>query len=308
MQMSEQRVGEDHSPTDQVHPMDHIKVRPMVFDFDAIETGPVWSRSSPEFAIFINALGMHVPYFERYLVRALGKAKSLITDDQLRKDVGAIIGQEAHHAKNYITFNKYLARHYPKGRKLDEDARAYFMEHMDTDEMKRLIGFTAGYETFTFLAGMIILDKYDAWLADSDPTMKALWVWHQVEEVEHGAVAFEVYKHLYGEDESYRKRLVVEALLHILSETHKAYMHMIRQEGYLKRPWRALKAYAFFWRVMGQMAWHALPVFRRDYTPRSHPLVNDRQNPVAQAWRRYENDGGSVATIDRSKMQEIMAG
>ncbi|MDF1686804.1 MAG: putative metal-dependent hydrolase [Parvibaculaceae bacterium] len=289
------------------HPMTDIKVRPLVFDFDAILSGPVWSKSSPEFSIFINALGLHVPYFERYLIAALGKAKKEITDPELRKDVSAIIGQEAHHAKNYMAFNKYLATHYPKGGELDAHARKYFTEHMKTDDLKRLVGFTAGYETFTFLAGMIILDNYDAWLTDSDPVMKALWVWHQVEEVEHGAVAFEAYQHLYGEHEWYRKYMVVVTLLHILGETHKAFIHMIATEGYFRKPWKALKAYGFFWSVMSRMAILARPVFEKGYSPRRHPLVNKRQNPVAKAWRKFEGKGGAVAKIDRTKMEEIMA-
>ncbi|MBV1933116.1 MAG: metal-dependent hydrolase [Parvibaculaceae bacterium] len=292
---------------DEHHPMNDIKVRPLVFDFDAILGGPVWSNSSPEFSIFINALGLHVPYFERYLIAALGKAKKEIKDPELLKDVSAIIGQEAHHAKNYMAFNKYLAKHYPKGEALDVHARRYFTERMKTDDMRRLVGFTAGYETFTFLAGMIILDNYDAWLTDSDPVMKALWVWHQVEEVEHGAVAFEAYQHLYGDHEWYRKYMVVVTLIHILGETHKAFIHMIATEGYFRKPWKALKAYGFFWSVMLRMANWARPVFAKGYSPRRHPMVNKRQNPVAKAWRSFEGKGGAVAKIDRAKMEEIMA-
>ena len=289
------------------HPMSDIKVRPLVFDFDSIQGGPVWSKSSPVFSIFINALGLHVPYFERYLIAALGKAKKEITDPELLKDVSAIIGQEAHHAKNYMSFNKYLAKHYPKGEALDLHARRFFTDHMKTDSLKKMVAFTAGYETFTFLAGMIILDNYDAWLKESDPVMKALWVWHQVEEVEHGAVAFEAYQHLFGEDERYRKYMVVVALLHILRESHMAFAHMIAKEGYLSNPWKALKAYSFFWRVMLKMANSARPVFAKGYSPRRHPMVNKRQNPVAKAWRSFEGKGGAVVKIDRAKMEEIMA-
>ena len=77
--------------------------------------------------------------------------------------------------------------------------------------MKRKVAFTAGYETFTFLAGLIILKNYDKWMADSHPVMKALWVWHQVEEVEHGSVAHDVYRALYGKHEWYRKYMVLIA-------------------------------------------------------------------------------------------------
>jgi uncharacterized protein len=135
------------------HPTDGIVVRPLQFQVMDLPADDVaWSRTCPEFSVFINALGLHVPWFERYLIKALRKAKAL-----------------------------------------DESAKAYFAARAESDSLKQLVGYTAGYETFTFLAGMIILEGYDRWFADSHPVMKAIWVWHQVEEVEHGAVAFDVF-------------------------------------------------------------------------------------------------------------------
>ena len=56
------------------HPMDQIEVRPLRFEVaDLDDAGLVWSRSCPEFAMFINALGVHVPYFERFLVGVMRK-------------------------------------------------------------------------------------------------------------------------------------------------------------------------------------------------------------------------------------------
>lgn len=292
---------------DHPHPMDHIPVRPLSFAIASpADTDPVWSRSCPEFSIFINALGLHVPYFERYLIQVLNRAKREVADPQLRDAMSAIIGQEAHHAKNFIAFNQYLARHYPRAAALDKHARDYFLAHLKSDSPRRQVAFTAGYETFTFLAGMLILDNYDQWFADSDPTIKALWVWHQVEEVEHGAVAFDVYKALHGKDEWYRKYMVLAALLHIAGETARAYFHMCRVSGYLRNPWRAWKSTRFLVSTLSRMAWLALPVMSRRYHPRNHPLVTDRQNPIAVAWRKFEGEGGDVLAIDREKMTLIL--
>lgn len=289
------------------HPMDRIPVRPLEFDFDKIEQRDfVWSRSCPEFAVFINALGVHVPYFERYLISALGKAKSKIRDEQLLSDISGIIGQEAHHAKNFLHLNRLMAERYPKVSKFDRAARDYFSEHAKSDSLKQLVGFTAGYETFTFLAGLIVLDNYQKWFADSDPVMKALWVWHQVEEVEHGSVAFNVYQHLYGEDEFYRKWMIVRALLHISVETIKAYVHMVKVEGWLRNPIRAISCMAFCGKMLWSLLKNALPVFRKNYHPRSHPKVTTEQNRIQIAWRRFENNGGDVLDIDHDKMAEIM--
>ena len=221
--------------------MDEFPVRALRFDVDAIENQePVWSRTSPKFAVFVNALGVHVPYFERYLISAMRKARPQVRDKELVQDMTRIIGQEANHARNFVAVNALLARRYPKVARFDADAKAYFAKHAEADSLKRRVGFTAGYETFTFLAGLIILDNYQEWLEDSDPVMKAMWVWHQVEEVEHGSVAFNVYKHLYGEHELYRKWMVSYARVHIALETVRGYGHMARLEGWLRNPVKAV--------------------------------------------------------------------
>jgi len=289
------------------HPMDRIPVRALAFDLDNIEKRDfVWSRSCPEFAVFINALGVHVPYFERYLISAMRKAKPEMRDEGLVRDMSGIIGQEAHHAKNFIHLNRLLAEKYPKVAKFDADAKQYFSTHANSDTLKQLVGFTAGYETFTFLAGLIVLDNYQKWFSDSDPVMKALWVWHQVEEVEHGSVAFNVYQHLYGDDELYRKWMVVHALAHIGFETVKAYVHMARVEGWLRNPFKAVSCMTFCASMLLRLVKNALPVFRKNYHPRNHPKVTNNQNRVQIAWRRYENNGGDVLAINHGKMAKIM--
>ena len=289
------------------HPMDCIKVRPLQFDFEKLPTqNLVWSKSHPRFAMFLNAIGVHIPYFEKYLIVALRQAKAEISDERLLRDISRIIGQEAHHARQFVHWNHVMAGKYPEVARFDSEAREYFSQHSKSDSLKQLVGFTAGYETFTFLAGMIVLDHYDRWMGDSDPVLKAMWVWHQVEEVEHGAVAFDVYKKLYGDDELYRKWMIVRALVHIAVETTKTYAHMARVEGWLSNPFKALSRMGFCITMLVRFLICALPVFSKHYDPRRHPLVTNKQNPVQIAWRRYEHNGGEVLEIDRQKMTQIM--
>lgn len=289
------------------HPMDNIPVRPLDFEAHKLDTDAVmWSQSCPEFAIFLNAFSVHVPYFERYLIRSMSVAKKHVKDERLLKDMSAIIGQEAHHAKNFIEFNRKMAARYPKIDALEMHAKKDFIDRAKNDDLQTLVGFTAGYETFTFLAGMIILANYEKWMGDSDPVMKAMWVWHQVEEVEHGAVAFEVYKHLYGEKEWYRKYMILKALLHIAWEVMKAYFHMAKHEGFLKNPLRAFKTTWFLGSTFAKMVWYCLPTFSKSYHPRNHPLATTKQNKIAVAWRRFTRKGGDPLSIDRAKMQQIV--
>ena len=285
------------------HPMDNIPVRPL--KFDATHSEPVWSKSSPEFAMFINALGVDVPHFERFLVRVMREYRGELSDPGLLQDVQAIIGQESHHAFNFSKWTQRLAEKYPDVARVD-DACSKTFTGMTKRSKKFQIGFVAGYETFTFLGGLIILQRYHELMGEADPVMRAIWVWHQVEEVEHGAVAFDFYNAFYREHEWFRKFMVVRAFGHILSETFKAYAPMVRGEGLYKTPGKALKAWGFFCRFGFDLAWSALPVLKRGYHPRNHPICTNAQNPIALAWRERHQNGGDVLSLNDSIMSALL--
>ena len=286
--------------------MDDIPVRQLRFDFSSPEAqNAIWSRSSPDFAMFINALGIHVPHFERFLVKVMRAYRNELQDSRLFEDVQAIIGQEAHHAFNFVNWTRELIFKYPAIKNIDTSASRYFDDAFKDRSRKFQIGFTAGYETFTFLGGMIILNRYHELMSDADPVQRAFWVWHQVEEVEHGAVAFDFYKAFYADQEWYRRYMVIFAFCHIAKETFIAFKSMVRGEGY--RGWRRFRAWRFFLSFAFDLAWSALPVLSSKYHPRGHPLCYERQNSIAVAWRDYYADGYDTRTLTEDDMFRIEA-
>ena len=288
------------------HPMDEIPVRPLRFEFGSLGgRDPLWSQSSPDFAIFINALGVHVPHFERFLVKVMRAHRDELKGKHLLDDVQAIIGQESHHAFNFVNWTRELAARYPDIEAIDSAASHYFDDAFRRRDRKFQIGFTAGYETFTFLGGMIILNRYRELMENADPVLRALWVWHQVEEVEHGAVAFDFYQAFYGRHEWYRRYMVVYAFCHIARETFLAFRPMVKGERL--RGWRKFQAWRFFLTFAFDLAWAALPVLSRDYHPRNHPICNDNQNAIAVAWRDYHAAGHDTHSLTQADMADIEA-
>ncbi len=288
--------------------MDNIVVRPLRFDCSKIEAkNPVWSRTNPLFSIYINSLGIHVPYFERYLIAGLRKVRAKIKDEQLLKDVSSIIGQEAHHAINFININKFFMERYPEVRSLDARAKLYFEKKLEKDDLKSLLGYIAGYETFTYLGGMIILKGYKKWMLDADPVLRSVWLWHQVEEVEHGSVAFDVYRYFFEKNEWYRKWMVLKSFAHIGTEITSAYIPMARREGYFSSPIKAFKAIGFLLSFTAQLAYSALPVLSRRYHPRNHPMCSTMQNPIALSWTKFYTAGDDVLQLNNEKMNEIVS-
>ena len=289
------------------HPMDEFPVRQLRFNFnDVNDHNPVWSKSSAEFAMFINALGVHVPHFERFLVKVMREYRDELDDARLTQDVKNIIGQESHHAFNFVKWTEHLVQRYPGVAALDDHARDYFNDRLQQNKRFK-IGFTAGYETFTFLAGLIILDRYEELMADADPVVRALWVWHQVEEVEHGAVAFEFYQAFFQDHEWYRKWMVVRAFAHISWETFKSYHQMLKVEDYYGSPGKTIRGWRFFIGFAWDLARSAIPVLSRGYHPRHHPICTTEQNRIAIAWREYYQQGKDTQFLTDEVMAELGA-
>lgn len=61
------------------------------------------------------------------------------------------------------------------------------------------LAITCAFEHFTALLGGYIL-RHPEILATLDKDTIKLWVWHAIEEIEHRAVAFDVYRQVYGDD------------------------------------------------------------------------------------------------------------
>jgi hypothetical protein len=290
------------------HPMDEIDVRPLKFNLSENHSiAPLWSQTSPEFSMFINALGVHVPHFERFLVKTMRAYRQEITDKKLLTEVQALIGQESHHAFNFVNWTRKMSERYPELPALDARAEKSFDNAFAEKTKKFHIGFTAGYETFTFLGGMIILDRYDELMLQADPTIRAMWVWHQVEEVEHGGVAFDFFKANYPDAEFYRRYMIVYAFGHICRETFKAYRLMVAGEPSYAGFKGKMKAWKFFASFAWDLAYAALPVFSSSYHPRNHPICNAQQNPVAVAWRKFYRQDNDVLTLDDQKMKTLLS-
>jgi predicted metal-dependent hydrolase len=140
-------------------------------------------------AVF-NALSLTFPDGERMFMDAVRHYKPML-DGQLLEDANNFITQEAIHTREHVSLNKVLdGGHYPL-----EAIRAHIKKECDQAEqlgpMVQLAA-TISLEHFTAMLGDSMLNN-PAFLDGAPEDIRALWLWHALEETEHKAVAFDVF-------------------------------------------------------------------------------------------------------------------
>ena len=93
---------------------------------------------------------------------------------------------------------------------------------------------TAAYEHFTAVLATGML-THPEWLAGTSAELALLWRWHAVEESEHKAVAFDLYRAMGGSDSRRILWFVYIALQFLVESTAQTWINLWRS-GHWKRP------------------------------------------------------------------------
>lgn len=141
-----------------------------------------------------DSLSLLFPAGEQFFIRSVQNYRNDITDPVLRQQVRDFAYQEAQHSNAHEAYNDMLLA---QGLKLGWVGPS----------LERRFGFARKYfPTIQQLALTVTAEHLTATMAESlltsmrdhfqgaDPRMRALYYWHAVEEVEHKAVAWDVYE------------------------------------------------------------------------------------------------------------------
>jgi predicted metal-dependent hydrolase len=150
---------------------------------------------------------------------------------------------------------------------------------------------TIALEHFTAIMADALLTD-DRVLQDADPRMAALWRWHAIEETEHKAVAYDVYRAVMPGLRGYLMRCVIMFNTTILfwARTLMNYFHFTRRDGI--GFWRA--AWAFLRNGFidpGPLRRIQLP-YLAYYLPGFHPWKHDNRELVRR-WKTAYAAGGA---------------
>jgi predicted metal-dependent hydrolase len=146
-----------------------------------------------------SAMGLYAEHMEPFLVKSVRRVMDRITDAPLRDSVDRFCRQEAQHYQHHTDFNRVILGHgYPglaeRVQRLKADFDGFLAERDDAFR----IGFAEGFESYTTQSALHALKV--GWY-DNEFTLEPwgqLFKWHMVEEIEHRAVAHDLYQHLFG--------------------------------------------------------------------------------------------------------------
>lgn len=152
-----------------------------------------WHGGNRHLSHFFNALSLFFPAGERFFIDSVRHYRERITDAELKKAVTGFIGQEAMHTREHIEYNKLITDAGLPAAPLDHFVWKLLAFGRRILPASWQLGVTIALEHFTAMLAGRLLDTPQI-SAGSVPEYTQLWTWHAIEETEHKAVAYDVWK------------------------------------------------------------------------------------------------------------------
>lgn len=259
-----------------------------------------WHPHGPHTTSFFNTMSIFFPVGERFFIHSVRHYRDRITDPVLQKEVAGFIGQEAMHGREHEDYNELAA------------GAGLPVARMEKS-VSRLLEFMKKWRRpIDQLAGTIALEHLTAILAEGllrDPRIlegaeeryKALWVWHALEETEHKAVAFDVYREVTKKHPvlAYFHRcgafLVSNAIFWFMLTRYFWANLEVQGQQWNWRGWLALLK--FQWISPGALT-SVIPAWFAYFKPGFHPWDHDNRaalSRIAEIESRYATPAGARA-------------
>jgi len=276
------------------NPARHVPTRRISFD-EALRALPKHFAEDGDIvgSHLIASLSAVFPDGEDFFVRSVRHFRDQITDPDLKRQVSGFIGQEAVHGREHRDFNTRLAElGYPTKQVERFTKKGLALRERLAPPTSNLAA-TAALEHFTATLAEIILSDERARATIGHPEVQNLFVWHALEESEHKAVAFDVYKAVGGSERmrvwtmklirwSFVIGMALQVLVSVLMDPYAR-----RHPHKVWRSLRKLKASPF----LSKATWEVLKEYDR---PGFHPDDRDTDELVARWRAELFGDAGTL--------------
>lgn len=254
-----------------------ITVRKLQFNPKAIRRH--YFANSPVMSHMLTALSSTFPIGEQFFVHSVRNVRDKVQDEKLQAQITAFIGQEAMHSKAHAEFNDaWRSDDYHLDRFQAWLARKN--EYVKNLHPKIQLAITCAFEHFTALLGGYIL-RHPEVLATLDDDAVKLWVWHAIEEIEHRAVAFDVYQAVYGDDKI-RRMIMRSVTTGFASLTFYSATRLFLQDKAKSLPKVGGNVFGLY--LLGKMFIQLLPEYLSYFKADFHPSEID-YTKIVKYWK-----------------------
>lgn len=238
-----------------------------------------WCHGDPFMTTFLNALSLLFPEGERFFVESVKQHKDHVTTPELAAAVKGFIGQEAMHGKEHRAFNELLVAHgFAEAPRVEQRLRGFLKLVRKVLSPKSQLAVTCALEHFTAMLAEQLLTT-PRMREELDPEVRGLWLWHALEESEHKAVAFDVYRAAGG---GYVRRVAIMLLTTAVFFAAQTLVHarLMATRGILFRPWTWLRGLGHMFVSPGHFT-RLVPAYLSYFRPRFHPDDRDTRQLLA---------------------------
>ena len=282
------RIAETESETHD------IPKRDLRFDLADVDLRS-WHPRGLHVSHFFNALSIFFPEGETFFIDAVRHYKDRIPPE-IEEDVKGFLGQEAMHSREHRRYNAALEAAGLPVKELERKVTEHLDFVRENAPAIEQLGATIALEHFTAIMADVLLSD-GRHLEGADPRMAALWRWHAIEETEHKAVAFDVFRAVAGESVgAYVRRSsnMLFTTVDFWQRVARYTFRLVREDGGATdlRGWGDLVS--FLWIRPGGM-WTMWRNWASYFRPGFHPWDHDNRHHVERWKADLETSGTAPA-------------
>ncbi|MBA0045307.1 metal-dependent hydrolase [Mycobacteroides sp. LB1] len=270
-----------------------IKTRRIKFRYPAGSLRRHYVQGDLGMSHMVAVLSAAFPEGEAFMIRSVRAVADQITDPELKKQVAGFIGQEATHSREHRELNERLQEMgYPTAL-IDRVIRRTLEARTRYLSPLYCLAMTAALEHYTAILAETLLSDERALDMLGEGEVRSMLLWHALEESEHRAVAFDVYKAVGG---THRMRVLVmwfTTLAFLASAGCATYMSLFRDRDFYNPKIHYRSAVRFFGAPFFSRA-----VFRRllSYNRKDfHPNEVDNTELIARWNAELFGEHGQIA-------------
>ncbi|MEH6448422.1 MAG: metal-dependent hydrolase [Oleispira sp.] len=259
-----------------------IKPRRMQFNTDDIKMAQFAIENNSLISTFFYSLSAMFPEGERFFIHAVRHYQKSVNDPKMLADIRGFIGQEAHHGRCHEELNDAIEKMGIPMTMVSDNMTARVNMLKNRFGPERQLALTVAMEHFTSSLAEFILENPEV-LDQAPETFRNMMIWHSVEEIEHKAVAFDLFR-LQVNNEWMRRRVMVIAMVSLFARIAMFQVRILWTTKHLPSLKEWLGAASFFWGKKGILRANALGVkkfFQRDF----HPNDID-QSALIDGWEK----------------------